>query len=59
SLCDGVDTLFDQFIPVTWRGQAAAAAYGAAMRVKRAIKQSDRLWPLVQALRRARGQAQA
>lgn len=59
SLCDGEDMLFDQFIPITWRGQAAAAAYGAATRVKRAIKQSDRLWPLVQALRRARGQVQA
>ncbi|QCI68874.1 GNAT family N-acetyltransferase [Phreatobacter stygius] len=59
SLCDGVDALFDQFVPVTWRGQAAAAAYGAAMRLKRAIKQSDRLWPLVQSLRRARGQAAA
>ncbi|MBN8942414.1 MAG: GNAT family N-acetyltransferase [Rhizobiales bacterium] len=59
SLCDGEDMLFDQFIPITWRGQAAAAAYGAAMRMKRAIKQSDRLWPLVQALRRARGQARA
>lgn len=54
SLCTGVDVLFDQFVPVTWRGQAAAAAYGAAVRLKRQVKESARLWPIVEALRRAR-----
>lgn len=55
SLCPETELLFDQFVPVTWRGQAAAAAYGAATRLKRQVKNSARLWPIVEALRRARG----
>ncbi|CEJ13492.1 hypothetical protein BN1110_03810 [bacterium YEK0313] len=54
SLCPGTDPLFDQHVPVTWRGQAAAAALGAAVRLKRQVKDSARLWPIVEAFRRAR-----
>ena len=55
SLCPETEALFDQFVPVTWRGQAAAAAYGAATRLKRQVKTSARLWPIVEALRQTRG----
>lgn len=59
NLCDGTDPLFDQFIAVTLRGRAAAAAFGGLAQAKRRIKQSELLWPLVVKLRRARGQAGA
>lgn len=59
NLCDGVDPLFDQFIPVTWKGRLVAGLEALAMRAKRAVKQSDVLWPLIVRLRRARGRAGA
>ncbi|MFT3953077.1 MAG: GNAT family N-acetyltransferase [Piscinibacter sp.] len=59
NLCDGVDPLFDQFIAVTWKGRLAAGLEALAMRAKRAVKQSDVLWPLIVRLRRARGRAAA
>jgi CelD/BcsL family acetyltransferase involved in cellulose biosynthesis len=54
--CDGRDRLFHQFIPVTWRGMAGAAALTAATTLHRSLKRSDRLWPLVLDLRRRAGQ---
>ena len=57
NLCDGVDPLFDQFIAMSWKGHLAAGLEAGAMRAKRAVKQSDWLWPLIGKLRRARGKA--
>jgi CelD/BcsL family acetyltransferase involved in cellulose biosynthesis len=57
NLCDGVDPLFDQFIAMSSKGRLAAAIEAFAMRAKRAVKQSDWLWPLIVKLRRARGKA--
>lgn len=59
NLCDGQDVLFDQFIPVTLRGRAAAGALALAAQAKRRVKQSPRLWSLVTQLRRMRGSAAA
>ena len=59
NLCDGVDPLFDQFIAMSWKGRLAAGVEAFAMRAKRAVKQSDWLWPLIVKLRRARGKAAA
>lgn len=55
SLCDGEDALVDTLFGVTMAGRTAAIAFGAATDVKRSIKQSPTLWPLVEKWRRARG----
>jgi CelD/BcsL family acetyltransferase involved in cellulose biosynthesis len=52
--CREPEPLFDTFLPLTPRGRLAAAAFGTAFAIKRAIKQNHALWSAVQALRRAR-----
>ena len=47
--------LYDHVQAATWRGALAATTVSMGLRVKRAIKQSDRLWPLVVPLRAALG----
>lgn len=54
NLCDRVEPLFDQFIPVTWRGQLATRAMAAKAAAKREVKQSPTLWAIVQRFRRLR-----
>ncbi len=58
-ICDGTDVLFDQTIPVTAPGRAAALAMDLACRAKRRVKQSEALWPMVVKLRRLRGRRTA
>jgi CelD/BcsL family acetyltransferase involved in cellulose biosynthesis len=48
-------TVYDGIIPLTLRCRAAGAAILSARRVKRAIKQHDRLWALVRKVRAALG----
>ncbi len=52
--CREPEPLVDTFLPLTPRGRLAAAAFGAALATKRAIKHNRALWAAVQALRRAR-----
>lgn len=54
NLCDRVEPLFDQFIPVTWRGRLATGVMTAGAAAKRQVKQSPALWAMVQRLRRMR-----
>lgn len=54
NLCDRVEPLFDQFVPVTWRGQLATRAMAAKAAAKREIKQSPTLWAIVRRVRRMR-----
>ena len=58
-ICDGTDALFDLAVPVTAKGQAAAFVQDMAGQMKRRIKQSPRLWPLIVRLRRLRGRLSA
>ena len=52
NICDGVDTLFSQFIGVTAAGRLAAVGLATAARAKRTIKQTPALWALATRLRR-------
>jgi CelD/BcsL family acetyltransferase involved in cellulose biosynthesis len=52
--CREPEALFDTFLPLTPRGQVAAAAFRAAFAAKRAIKGNPTLWAAIQALRRVR-----
>jgi CelD/BcsL family acetyltransferase involved in cellulose biosynthesis len=52
--CREPEALFDTFLPLTPRGQVAAAAFRAAFAAKRAIKGNPALWAAIQALRRVR-----
>jgi CelD/BcsL family acetyltransferase involved in cellulose biosynthesis len=52
--CREPEPLFDTFLPLTPRGQVAAAAFRAAFAAKRAIKGNPTLWAAIQALRRVR-----
>jgi CelD/BcsL family acetyltransferase involved in cellulose biosynthesis len=58
-ICDGTDALFDLAVPVTAKGQAAAFVQDMAGQLKRRMKQSPRLWPLIVRLRRLRGRLSA
>lgn len=51
-ICDGTDRLFDQFLPMTLAGSAAAASLRAATCAKRLVKQTPALWTLATTLRR-------
>jgi CelD/BcsL family acetyltransferase involved in cellulose biosynthesis len=52
--CREPEPLFDTFLPLTRGGRLAAAVFGVAFAIKRAIKHNDALWSAVQALRRVR-----
>ena len=52
--CKEPEPLFDSFLPLTPRGQLAAAGLRAAFAVKRGIKSNDKVWAAIRALRRAR-----
>lgn len=58
-ICDGVDRLFDQSIPVTWKGALAARAFALLGTLKRRVKQSAWLWPLIVKIRRLRARVAA
>ena len=47
--------LYDYVEAATWRGAIAAGTVAVGQRAKRAIKQSERLWPLVMRLRASFG----
>jgi CelD/BcsL family acetyltransferase involved in cellulose biosynthesis len=51
------ETAYDSIIPLTLRGRAVGGAILSARRVKRAIKQHDRLWALARKLRAALGRS--
>lgn len=59
NICDGVDPLFDQSIPVTWKGALAARAFALFGALKRSAKQSAWLWPLIVKVRRFRARVGA
>ena len=50
--CKHPEPLFDSYLPLTANGRIAAAAARSGTALKRRIKQSPRLWPALQAVRR-------
>ncbi|WP_027580613.1 GNAT family N-acetyltransferase [Bradyrhizobium sp. Ai1a-2] len=49
--CKSDEPIFDSFIPLTWRGKAAASAMSGVNRAKRLIKRNPALFDLAQNLR--------
>jgi CelD/BcsL family acetyltransferase involved in cellulose biosynthesis len=52
ALCDGVEPLFDSFLPLSRRGALHAAASRQIYRLRRRVKNSPALWNLIQTARR-------
>lgn len=50
--CREAEGLSDAFVPVSWRGRAAAPVFGALASAKRRIKANPALWGFAQGLRR-------
>jgi CelD/BcsL family acetyltransferase involved in cellulose biosynthesis len=55
SFCDGIDTLFDSFLPLNASGQILARALAVRNATKRVIKNNPTLWRAAQAIRQLRG----
>ncbi len=49
--CDRAEPLFDTLVPLTAKGRIFVMAEAARRRLKRAVKQNERLWKLAQDLR--------
>ena len=49
--CDRAEPLFDTLVPLTAKGRIFVMAEAARRRLKRVVKQNERLWKLAQDLR--------